>query len=72
MEFMLEAARENVELAGQLKDVNGLIRQLEQEKGRVIDLYVSGDLLRDAYVMKSLAFDNKLNELKGANPFYSP
>jgi hypothetical protein len=38
----------------------------------VIDLYVSGDLLRDAYVMKSLAFDNKLNELKGANPFYSP
>jgi site-specific DNA recombinase len=40
------------------------ITKLGEKKKRVIEVYASGDLARDAYVKKMLEYDNEINKLK--------
>ena len=50
-------------LERRLKAIERRIQKVREEKTRIIDIYASGDLSRDAYVAKSLHYDTEMTEL---------
>jgi site-specific DNA recombinase len=50
-------------LERRLKVIELQLRTLDDEKRRILDIYASGDLSREAYVAKSLRYDTEMTEL---------
>ena len=48
-----------------LKAIELRLGTLDDEKRRILDIYASGDLSREAYVAKSLRYDTEMTELTG-------
>jgi hypothetical protein len=63
--FFKEDARAVEQRAQQeLRAIDGQRAALEEKKRRIIDIYASGDLSRDAYVEKSREFDGLMETLR--------
>jgi hypothetical protein len=41
----------------QIEEIDSRLRAIDREKTRIVDIYASGDLSRQAYVKKNLAYD---------------
>lgn len=65
MEFFKRRAQATLlRLEKQLKIVELKTKKVIEAKKRMLDLYTSGEIERDAYVLKNLEYDNELNKLK--------
>jgi hypothetical protein len=63
--FKRRAEATQTRIEKQLKEIEVKTEKLSQTKKRIIDLYASGELEKDAYITKNLEYDNELNRLKG-------
>jgi site-specific DNA recombinase len=62
--FAQEARTSKRRIERQIEDINSRLRTIEREKKRIVDIYASGDLSREAYVRKNLASDAETVELR--------
>jgi hypothetical protein len=48
----------------QIEEIDSRLRAIDREKKRIVDIYASGDLSREPYVRKNLAYDTEAAELR--------
>jgi hypothetical protein len=65
MDFFKETTRAaHLKLTQDLRAIDRHMQDADEAKHRIVDVYASGDLERDAYVERSLAYDQELNALR--------
>lgn len=62
--FKRGAQRTQLKFERQLNAVEQQTKKMQEAKKRILDLYSKSEIEREAYVNKSLEYDNELNKLK--------